>query len=222
MCFILIHKSITFVTNTNLNVMKTPFFIVLFLLAGIFSNAQNKLFPQSFFDKKLALEMIGEGKSTIEGVASTKQYTDSKKQFAPEGTLVTLYPLTPYFEDFLKLRKQKESKKTSVYISDEAYKYRLETKTDAYGRFKFEKMKPGKYYVECIVPYTATYSYQQQTGVTTTYNGYGAAIASSPYYENFLGSYGASNRETKIVEIKNDGELVEVKVGYRLKIGFGK
>ncbi|MFP3577735.1 hypothetical protein, partial [Brevibacillus sp. SIMBA_040] len=93
--------------------------------------------------------------SNIEGVASTKQKTVygykaplAKKQLAPEGTLVTLYPLTPYFEEFIKLRKQKENKKTLVYISDEAYKYRIETKTDAYGRFKFEKLKPGKYFIE--------------------------------------------------------------------------
>lgn len=199
--------------------MKKHHFFLLFLLSGIFSNAQNKLFPQSFFDKKLAQEMLAIGTSNIEGVASTKQKTVygykaplAKKQLAPEGTLVTLYPLTPYFEEFIKLRKQKENKKTSVYISDEAYKYRIETKTDAYGRFKFEKLKPGKYFIESILPYVGTYTYQQQTGTTTTYNGYGAAIASSPYYETFRSNYDASNRETKIVEIKSDGELLEIKL----------
>ncbi|NTE00373.1 hypothetical protein G6M26_30690 [Agrobacterium tumefaciens] len=198
--------------------MKTKLFFMLFLLTGFFSYAQNKtIFPESIFDKNLAKDMLALGTSTIEGVASTKQYSDSKKQFAPEGTLVTLYPLTPYFEEFLKLRRRKENKKTSVYISDEAYKYRLETKTDANGRFKLEKLKPGKYYIECIVPYTATYDYSQQTGTTTTYNGYGSAIASSPYYETFHSNYASSNRETKIVEIKEEGQLLEIKVGYTLK-----
>lgn len=199
--------------------MKAKFFISVFLLSGIFSYAQNTLFPQSFFDKKLAQDMLAIGTATIDGVASTKQKTAygykaplAKKQIAPEGTLVTLYPLTPYFEEFIKLRKQKENKKTVVYISDEAYKYRLETKTDAYGRFKFEKLKPGKYFVESIVPLVASYTYQQQTGTTTTYNGYGSAIASSPYYETFRGSYDTTSRETKIVEVKSEGELLEIKL----------
>jgi hypothetical protein len=194
--------------------MKQQFIFTILLLLGFLSNAQNTLFPQSFFDKTLAQNMLAVGTSTIEGAASTKQFTDKPKQFAPEGTLVTLYPLTPYFEEFIKLRKRKENKKTSVYISDEAYKYRLETKTDANGRFTFVKLKPGKYFLECIVPFIATYTYQQQTGTTTTYNGYGAAIASSPYYETFMSNYNASNRETKIVEIKNDGDLVEVKLAH--------
>lgn len=199
--------------------MKTPLFTIFFLSFGIFSFAQNKIFPQSFFDKKQAEKMLALGKSTIEGVASTKQKTVygykaplAKKQLASAGTLVTLYPLTTYFEEFIKLRKQKENKKTVVYISDEAYKFRLETTTDEHGRFKFEKLKPGKYFIESIVPFVATYTYQQQTGTTTTYNGYGAAIASSPYYETFRSNYDSSNRETQIVEIKSDGELLEIKL----------
>ncbi|MFP3675009.1 hypothetical protein SB724_19495, partial [Bacillus sp. SIMBA_031] len=78
--------------------MKKQHFFLLFLLSGIFTYAQNKLFPQSFFDKKLAQEMLAIGTSNIEGVASTKQKTVygykaplAKKQLAPEGTLVTLY-----------------------------------------------------------------------------------------------------------------------------------
>ena len=199
--------------------MKTPHFFILFLFAGIFSQAQNKLFPQAFFDKKQAQDMLAIGTSTIEGVASTKQNTAygykaplAKKQVAPEGTLVTLYPLTPYFEEFIKLRKQKENKKTVVYISDDAYKYRLETKTDAYGRFKFEKLKPGKYFIESIVPLVASYTYQQQTGNLNTYNNGGYVIASTPYYETFRGSYDTTNRETKIVEIKSEGEVLEIKL----------
>lgn len=200
--------------------MKKIFLLCSLTLSSVAIFAQKTYYPQGFFDKKQAQDMLAFGKSTIEGVASTRQkgftltVNDkvNKKQFAPEGTLVTLYPLTAYFEEFIKLRKQKENKKTSVYISDEAYKFRLEAKTDAYGRFKFEKLKPRKYFLESIIPYVGTSYYSQQTGTTTTYNGYGAAIATSPYYENFRSNYDASNRETKIVEIKSDGELIEIKL----------
>lgn len=58
-------------------------------------------------------------------------------------------------------------------MSEEAFKYRVEALTDDYGRFKFEKQKPGKYYLETIVSFTATGSYQQQTGTTDAYNGFG-------------------------------------------------
>ncbi|MDQ0592313.1 hypothetical protein QFZ37_000682 [Chryseobacterium ginsenosidimutans] len=199
--------------------MKTKIIFTLFLLSGAFSYAQNKLFPQSFFDKKLAQEMLALGTSTIEGRADTKQKNTyglnsdaNAKHYAPQGSVVTLFPMTPYFEEFLKLRRQKENKKTIVYLSEEAFKYRLETKTDEYGRFKFEKLKPGKYYIECMVAFTAVGGYTQQTGVTTTYNGYGNAIASSPYYEKFFYNYDSANRETKIVEIKSEGELLEIKL----------
>lgn len=199
--------------------MKTKIIFTLFLLSGIFSYAQNKLFPQSFFDKKIAQEMLTVGTSTIEGRADTKQKNTyglnseaNAKHYAPQGTVVTLFPMTPYFEEFLKLRRQKENKKTKVYLSEEAFKYRLETTTDEYGRFKFEKLRPGKYYIECIVAFAAMGGYTQQTGVTTTYNGYGNAIASSPYYEKFFYNYDSANRETKIVEIKSEGELLEIKL----------
>ncbi|UIR57114.1 hypothetical protein LZQ00_04700 [Sphingobacterium sp. SRCM116780] len=195
-------------------------FLFIFLLLGASAYAQNNTYmPQVFFDKQQAQDMLAIGTSTIEGVAYTRQYTDSKKQNAPEGTLVTLYPLTPYFEEFLKLRTQKESKTNKVYLSEEAFKYRIEVKTDSYGRFKFEKLKPGKYYIESIVPYIGVGHYSEQTGTTTTYNGYGTAIASAPYYERFSYNFDAASRETKIVEIKNDGEFLDIKL-YKSKISF--
>lgn len=205
--------------NTNCYTMKKQHFIILFLFLGISSYAQNKLFPQSFFDKKLAEEMLGFGTSTIEGVASTKQKTVygykaplAKKQYAPKGTVVTLFPLTPYFEEFLKLRRRKENKKNTVYLSEEAFKYRVEKTTDEYGRFSFIKMKPGKYYIECIVNFTAKGSYRQQTATNTAYNAYGQVLYSSPVYETFIYNYDAANRESKIVEIKSDGEMLEIKL----------
>jgi hypothetical protein len=73
-----------------------------------------------------------------------------------------LFPVTPYFEEFYNMRKKYENKKTTVYMSEEAFKYRVEALTDNRGRFKFEKLKPGKYYLETIVNFTATASYQNR------------------------------------------------------------
>lgn len=185
--------------------------------AFILSKAQNTYYPQAFFDKKLAQNMIGFGNSTIEGVASTKQKNNwgikpllGEKHYAPKGTVVMLFPVTPYFEEFYKMRKKYENKKTTVYMSDEAFKYRIEALTDDHGRFKFEKLKPGNYYLETIVNFTATASYQQQTGQSDAYNAYGGYLYSTPIYQTFFYNYSSANRESKFVEIKQDGELKEI------------
>lgn len=197
--------------------MKKLFMLLVFVMAFVSSNAQNTYYPQAFFDKKLARDMLGFGNSTIEGVASTKQKNNwgikpllGQKHYAPKGTVVMLFPVTPYFEEFYSMRKKYENKKTTVYMSEEAFKYRVEALTDDRGRFKFEKLKPGKYYLETIVNFTATASYQQQTGTTNTFNGYGNYLYSTPIYSTFFYGYDAANRESKFVEIKADGELKEI------------
>lgn len=204
--------------------MKKIIIIFSILSTCLMAIAQKNLYPKGKFDKNISQEMLATGTSTIEGIASTKQYTDSKKFFAPEGTIVTLFPLTPYIEEFIKLRRRKENvnkkedrKKTYVYMSNEAFEYRLEAKTDANGGFKFDKLKPGKYYIECIIPFTAVYNYQEQTGVVNTYNQGGYVLSSTPNYETFQSTYGTSNREWKIVEIKKEGENLQADVSYTLR-----
>jgi len=197
--------------------MKKVSVLLLLIFTFIFTKAQNTYFPQVFFDKKIARDMLSFGNSTIEGVASTKQKNNwgikpvfGTKHYAPKGTVVMLFPVTPYFEEFYNMRKKYENKKTTVYMSEEAFKYKIEALTDDHGRFKFEKLKPGKYYLETIVNFTATASYQEQTGRTDTYNGMGGYMYSSPIYQTFFYGYSAANRESKFVEIKQDGELKEI------------
>lgn len=197
--------------------MKKLLTLFTLMLAFMYSKAQNTYYPQAFFDKKMAREMLSFGNSTIEGVASTKQKNNwgikpllGQKHYAPKGTVVMLFPVTPYFEEFYNMRKKYENKKTTVYMSEDAFKYKLEALTDDYGRFKFEKLKPGKYYMETIVNFTATASYQQQTGTSDAYNGYGGYLYSTPIYQTFFYGYSAGNRESKFVEIKQDGELKEI------------
>ena len=97
-------------------------------------------------------------------------------------------------------------------MSEDAFKYRLEALTDEYGRFKFSNIKPGKYYIETIVNFTATGAYKEQTGTSTSYNYFGQALYSQPVYQTFFYNYAASNRESKFVEIKSDGQLLEIKL----------
>ncbi|MCQ9641320.1 hypothetical protein MP478_18215 [Chryseobacterium sp. WG14] len=197
--------------------MKKLLTLFILMLGFIYLHAQNTYYPQAFFDKKLARDMLAFGNSTIEGVASTKQKTTfgikpllGEKHYARQGTVVMLFPVTPYFEEFYNMRKKYENKKTTVYMSEDAFKYRVEALTDDRGRFKFEKLKPGKYYLETIINFTATANYQKQTGTTDTYNGMGGYMYSTPIYNTFFYGYSAANRESKFVEIKADGELKEI------------
>jgi hypothetical protein len=102
--------------------------------------------------------------------------------------------------------------KRQYIILDEAFKYRLGALTDDCGRCKFERMCLGKYYIETKVNFTATANNKKQTGSTDYYNGFGSYLYSSSIYETFFYNYDAMNRENKFVEVKKDGQVLEIKL----------
>ena len=198
--------------------------IISFLCAGEAFSQKDSYFPQVFFDKKQAEAQLGTGKSTIEGVAFTREkrtipftmgavkVKTGKKHMARPNTVVMLFPVTEYFTEFYNLRKKLESKTKQVLMSNEAFAVRREAYTDDYGRFRFENLKVGKYYLETIVDFTAVGSYKQQTGTSTAYNVYGTPLYSTPIYETFFYDYEAAHRESKFVEVKKDGQVIEIKL----------
>lgn len=198
--------------------------IISFLCAGEAFSQKDSYFPQVFFDKKQAETQLGAGKSTIEGVAFTREKRSipltmgavkvktGKKHMARPNTVVMLFPVTEYFTEFYNLRKKLESKTKQVLMSNEAFAVRREAYTDDYGRFRFENLKVGKYYLETIVDFTAVGSYKQQTGTSTAYNVYGTPLYSTPIYETFFYDYEAAHRESKFVEVKKDGQVIEIKL----------
>ena len=194
------------------------------MCAGEAFSQKDSYFPQVFFDKKQAEAQLGTGKSTIEGVAFTREkrtipftmgavkVKTGKKHMARPNTVVMLFPVTEYFTEFYNLRKKLESKTKQVLMSNEAFAVRREAYTDDYGRFRFENLKVGKYYLETIVDFTAVGSYKQQTGTSTAYNVYGTPLYSTPIYETFFYDYEAAHRESKFVEVKKDGQVIEIKL----------
>ena len=194
------------------------------MCAGEVFSQKDSYFPQVFFDKKQAEAQLGTGKSTIEGVAFTREkrtipftmgavkVKTGKKHMARPNTVVMLFPVTEYFTEFYNLRKKLESKTKQVLMSNEAFAVRREAYTDDYGRFRFENLKVGKYYLETIVDFTAVGSYKQQTGTSTAYNVYGTPLYSTPIYETFFYDYEAAHRESKFVEVKKDGQVIEIKL----------
>lgn len=166
-------------------------------------NEIKTLYPTQKFDSLSAKRMLEYGNSTIKGVVykkTNKLAIVNAKKYGYKVT-VTLYPATAYFMEYYNLRQEKESKRMKVYISEEATKYRIEVKSDEYGRFKFEKMKPGKYFLQAMM--TTTNSYVQDVEVAT--NSYGTR-----FYEKQRHYESKTHRQEKFVEVQNGSDVVEV------------
>lgn len=209
-----------------IQVFKSYKFILILLMFSLNSIAQNTVyFPQVFFDKNDAAKRLKLGTSTIKGVAFTRQDRGNvyaKKQLANK-TLVFLFPITDYMEEWLKLYKSKgEMPNTNIVMSEESFKYHLEVMTDEFGNFTFPKMKPSKYYIMCDIDFVGTGSYSVETGRTNYYNGYGYYMGSTPIYQNYFYNYDARNRESKEIEIEENGQLIEVKLKPQLFENYAK
>jgi len=172
-------------------------------------NAQKTAYyPQVPFDSLQAKSMLGLGTSSIEGLAYAKVpgQWGSKKLYAT-NVVVTLFPVTAYFNEWYKLRGKLENKKNSVYMSEQAFRYRITVQTDEYGRFKFDKMKPGKYFLQSFASYSKSGSTPVYRG--SGYNTYGGR---TDYYDyqNYTNNY--TDRIEEIVEITRDGQAIEIKL----------
>jgi hypothetical protein len=168
-------------------------------------NEQTIHYPETKFDSVHAKNQLGKGKATIKGVLFKKTnkiaivggYTYGYKKE------VVLLPVTDYLLEWYKLRAAKENKKTSVYLSEQAYSFRLVTVTDENGRFFFNELKPGKYFVQAYMSKTNYFSRDVVVGTDS----YG-----TKYYKQENYSEMKKYRNEKFVEIKNDGEIIEIKL----------
>lgn len=171
--------------------------------------------PEIPFDSLLAKKMLAKGTAVIKGVAYTKQKhpLGYSVPFSPRilanKITVILLPVTPYFEEWYRLRKDKENikRKRFVYLSDQAYRYRLEAVTNSDGEFTFPDMKPGKYFLQGMLDYTLKGKYNAYTG--SGYNDYGGRTdyyQQKEYYKNI------QDRIETFVEVKENGEMVKVKL----------
>ncbi|WEK34066.1 MAG: hypothetical protein P0Y53_16385 [Candidatus Pseudobacter hemicellulosilyticus] len=172
-----------------------------------------ELYPEVAFDSVYAKSVLAKGTGKITGVAFTRPRTKfgykaplADKIKASKIT-VQLFPVTPYLESWLELRKKKENRKKKVYVymSPEAFRYRLEAVTNSEGKFTFPDMKPGKYFLTAIMDYSLSKSYDAYTG--SGYNNYGGR---TDYYERKQYFSNHAERLEEYVEVKSDGEVVKV------------
>ena len=157
--------------------------------------------------------MLSKGTAVIKGVAFTRQKhplgysVPLSPRILANNMKVVLLPVTSYFEEWYRLRKDKENvrKRRFVYLSKDAY--RLEAVTNSDGEFTFPDMKPGRYFLQGMLDYTLRGSYNAYTG--TGYNNYGGQ---TDYYQKKEYSKNIQDRIEEFVEIKENGEILKVKL----------
>lgn len=201
--------------------MKTYFLCLCSVLFSLISRAQYVqperddtiyLMPKAQFDAVPAKKMITGGNSTIKGVAFTKppamqRHIGGKNKIIAAHVKVTLFPLTPYFEEFLNLKKEQNPRKLKfAFMSPEAYKYRLEVITNNAGEFTFYKLRPGRYYIETVVNWSQTRYYDKYEGSGTSNYG------TTDYYSKQAYNEQHGDYLKKEVEIRSDGDVVDVKL----------
>lgn len=171
------------------------------------------IYPQVPFDSLQAKQKLAKGTSTIKGIAFTKAKSKwglkvGQRIYANQ-IKVTLFPVTPYLESWYALRKEKENlrKRRYVYLSKDAYRYRLEAITNSDGEFTFPDMKPGKYFLQGFLGYTHNGTYNEYTG--SGYNNYGGQ---TDYYQQKSYSVDHEDRIEAFVEVNQDGEIVKIKL----------
>jgi hypothetical protein len=171
------------------------------------------IYPEMKFDAKEAEKSLESGNSSIKGVLFTKEKTrlGIKPVFGVKifgaNINVTLFPVTTYFENWYELRRKKENKRTNVSMSEEAFAKKIIVKTDDYGRFLFEKMKPGKYFLQAVM--NTEYDYYNTVNVGAEQNSSGGTTI---YTEKQYFTINQDERIEKFVEIKENGEIVEIKL----------
>ncbi|MET4080321.1 hypothetical protein ABIB40_000261 [Pedobacter sp. UYP30] len=176
-------------------------------------NDTTYLMPKRPFDVNLAKSELGKGTATIKGVAFIRpknhmSFNLPGKKLYANKILIKLFPVNSYFNEFLDLKKKENPKKLKfAFMSPKAFKYRLEAVTNSSGEFTFPNMKPGKYYIEGIINWTRSGTYQQYTG--SGYDNYGDR---ADYYQNQ--NYTNYNQDLikEIVEVNEAGEVVHVKL----------
>lgn len=127
--------------------------------------------PQTPFNAANAAEQLSGGSGQILGVAYYEGRTlvgikSEQTVYAREGTVVTLYPVTPYLEEYLRLKQKNKEGKRMAAISPEAASYRIECKVlNDQGEFIFDGLKPGLYYLQTNVYFPSGIAAQEVSQV---------------------------------------------------------
>lgn len=172
------------------------------------------------FDENQAKAAMAKGSSRIKGVlyhrvTTSGPYAGGDYILSAEpavhlkGITVILLPETEHLKEWLKLEKDSRSKRRSSkeaqlvqYVPDPRMaKYSLKTKTDEHGRYFFNNLKPGRYFVLADdVEVNSTGSSIVQDGVS---------VITSGYFTSQAAHYRTQNHG--VVTVVEYGEFHEIK-----------
>lgn len=179
-------------------------------LAGLSATAQNYVLPASAFDEAAAATQMEPGTAVIHGTAFIKGKRGIN--VADKGDNLMLFPLTPYFQEYLELKKKNTRKKVAT-ISDVAYTYRIEGKyLSEKGEFEFRGLKPGKYYIQTYIMVDRRRTVNVQTGSKGWFNVYQGTFGVEPVYTAYWQHYQVEDEVGSIVEVRSPGEVVNIVV----------
>jgi hypothetical protein len=208
------------------NLIKKIFVIVFVVLNIQHSNAQKTkavernektntiktIYPEVKFDIEETNKLLENGNSSIKGVLFTRKKNAYGIKVGPRilaaDVIVNLFPVTLYLDSWYALRRQKENKRTKVEMCEEALKKCIETKTDYDGNFKFTKLKPGRYFLQSYIH--SEYDYHQT--VDTGQRDVNSAGDVTIYTKNVNYTDVQDECIEKFVEIKENGEIIEIKL----------
>lgn len=173
------------------------------------------------FNKDEVTRQISNGNSVIIGTAYARSdsgkklgglVNTAKKQYAPRGTEITLFPSSAYYEEWVEVNKKirKQNKMPEVPLnSDFGYAIKKTKVYDDQGHFEFMDLMPGTYIVMVSFDFTNSYNYSYVSGYTNYYNYYGYQ-GSTTNYGTAKQSYSDKANIEKRVTIDKDGDKKEV------------
>lgn len=176
---------------------------------------------KSMFNREQAVQQITKGNSVIIGRAFAKGSSGktlgglvnvSKKQFAPKGTEITLFPSSAYYEEWVSVNKKikKQGKMPEVPLDPKFGAGIKKARVyDDEGHFEFADLMPGTYVIMASFDFTNSYNYSYVSGYTNYYN-YWGYTGSTTNYGSARQSYRDKANIEKQVTIDRDGEKKEV------------
>jgi hypothetical protein len=190
--------------------------LALFLVCEAQAQPSDEVYPKTSFDAAaVAAQMQPGGPATLRGkIVRTRGRLifKRKEQAAPRGAVVVIWPYTPYFEEFLALRKKHEDGRKRVVFTADAYSYRIVARiTGDDGEFEVSGIRPGRYYVEYTLHYTASNVRDVPVGTETVYSNKGI-VGQHTVYAQERYYYPASKLSSAVITIKPGDTLVEAQI----------
>ncbi|WP_306350492.1 hypothetical protein [Flavobacterium sp. '19STA2R22 D10 B1'] len=186
--------------------------IACFILSSVVTYGQRKieyLFPtSSTFNEAETSQLLQTGTSSIKGNAFLLK--KKKPYYTYKGASIILFPVTPYFSEFMELKKKDKRGKREAAMTNDAFAYRVQGRfLDNQGNFEFTDLMPGKYCIITWIQFEKQKTVSLQTGTSTTYNVYsGNTVSTNPIYSDFTQTYAAEEEVIGYVEITSNGQII--------------